>query len=179
MSTSGENFKSSIGDAKALLQYFDDLPKSSPADGEVLKRAGLIMALTAWETYIEDRVLEEVTSRLKIIEGSYAGKFVHARLKDELRRLHNPTSEKVRKLSLEFLDTDITAMWEWANYKSPDAKKALDTLLSTRGDVVHRSNPPSVGGPSQPHPVKREDLEKAIRFLEGLVGATERGLCAG
>ncbi len=179
MSTAGETFTSSIGDAKALLQYFDDLPKSSPADGEVLKRAGLIMALTAWETYIEDRVLEEVTSRLKVIEGSYAGKFVHARLQEDLRRLHTPTSDKVRRLYLDYLEVDITATWEWANFKSSDAKKTLDKLISTRGDVVHRSNPPASGRPPAPHPVKREDLEKAIRFLEGLVEATERGLRVG
>jgi len=174
MSTAGETFASSIGDAKALLEYFDALPKSCPTDGEVLKRAGLIMALTAWETYVEDLVLEEVTARLKVLDGSYAGKFVLGRLQDELRRLHNPTSDKVRRLYLDFLEVDVTASWEWANYKSSDAKKALDRLLSTRGDVVHRSNPPVVGAPPAPHPVKRDDLDKAIRFLEGLVAATER-----
>ncbi len=178
MSKASDAFQSSIGDAKALLTYFDGLQKSSPADGEVLKRAGLIMALTAWETYVEDRVLEEVTARLKVIEGSYAGKFVHAHLQEELRRLHNPTSDRVRKLYHEFLEHDVTATWEWANYKSADAKKTLDKLISTRGDVVHRSNPPVVGCPPAPHPVKRDDLEKAVRFLEGLVEATERGLAS-
>ncbi|MDZ4169217.1 MAG: HEPN domain-containing protein [Coriobacteriia bacterium] len=178
MSKASDAFQSSIGDAKALLAYFDGLPKSSPADGEVLKRAGLIMALTAWETYVEDRILEEVTTRLKVIEGSYAGKFVHARLHEELRRLHNPTSDKVRRLYLEYLEYDVTATWEWANYKSADAKKTLDKLISTRGDVVHRSNPPASGGPPAAHPVKRDDLDKAIRFLGGLVEATERGLAS-
>lgn len=178
MSKASDAFQSSIGDAKALLAYFDGLQKSSPADGEVLKRAGLIMALTAWETYVEDWVLEEVTARLKVIEGSHAGKFVHARLHEELRRLHSPTSDKVRRLCLEYLECDITATWEWANYKAADAKKALDNLISTRGDVVHRSNPLAVSGPPAAHPVKRDELDKAIRFLEGLVGATERGLAS-
>lgn len=175
MSTAAETFEGSIGDAKALLEYFDGLSKSCPSDGEVLKRAGLIMALTAWETYVEDLLLEEVTERVKIIEGSYAGKFVLGRLHEELRRLHNPKSEKVRRLTLDFLELDVTAGWEWANYKSADAKKTLDRLISTRGDVVHRSNP-GVGASSAPHPVKRDELEKAIRFLEGLVIATERCL---
>jgi len=169
-------FEHSIKDASALLAYFDALPKASPADGEVLKRAGLIMALTAWETYVEDRILEEVTCRLRVVEGSYVGKFVLGRLWDDLRRLHNPTSDKVRRLYLDYVDVDVTAQWEWANYKSADAKKTLDRLMSTRGDVVHRSNPPSAGGSPAPHVVKRDDLEKAIRFLTGLVEATDTAL---
>lgn len=54
------------------------------------------------------------------------------------------------------------------------AKKKLDELLGIRGDIVHRSKEPDDGGPSKAHPVKREDLAKAIRFLKGLVDATEK-----
>ena len=44
------------------------------------------MALTAWETYVEDRVREEVTLRLRVVDGSYVGKFVLTRLEEELKR---------------------------------------------------------------------------------------------
>jgi hypothetical protein len=67
----------------------------------VLKRAGLIMALTAWETYVEDRILEAVQSRLRALNGSPVGNFVMGKLQEELRRFHNPSSEKTKRLFLE------------------------------------------------------------------------------
>ena len=65
--------------------------------------------------------------------------------------------------------------WKWTNYEPATAKKTLDDFISRRGDVVHRSRPVSAGTPS-PHMVKRDDLDKAIRFLKGLVEATDRAL---
>lgn len=176
MSAASKTFEYSISDARALLEYFDTGAKTSPTDGEVLKRAGLIMASVAWETYIEERLLEEVTSRLANVDGSRVGQFMIDRLKEDLRRCNNPTSDKVRKLYSDYLDVDVTASWEWDNYKSADARRALDKLISKRGDIAHRSNPAIPGKPYSPHPVKRDDLAKAIRFLVGLVAATERAL---
>jgi hypothetical protein len=40
---------------------------------EVLKRAELIMAFTAWETYVEDRIAEAVIPQLKLLEGCQMG----------------------------------------------------------------------------------------------------------
>jgi hypothetical protein len=59
MSKAQVTFESSIRDAEELLAHFDSLNKLPPPDNaEVLKRAGLVMALTAWETYVEDLVRE-------------------------------------------------------------------------------------------------------------------------
>ena len=109
MSVASEAFGYSISDARALLEYFDACPKSSPADGEVLKRAGLIMASVAWETYIEERLLEEVTAKLASMDGSLVGQFMLDRLHEDLRRCNNPTSDKVRKLYRDYLNLDVTA----------------------------------------------------------------------
>ena len=176
MSKAKAAFESSIKDAEDLLAHFDALSKPPPENAEVLKRAGLVMALTAWETYVEDRVLEEVTARLRVVNGSYVGKFVLRRLEEELRRFHNPTSEKTRKLFNDFLEVDVTAKWEWQHYDSAKARKSLDDLLSKRGDAVHRSKPSTAGTSPAPHLVKREDLEKSIRFLKSLVEATDKAL---
>jgi hypothetical protein len=47
-------FTEAIKDAENLLGHFDKLnTKPPPPENEVLKRAGLIMAMTAWETYVE------------------------------------------------------------------------------------------------------------------------------
>lgn len=58
----------------------DDTHKASPERAEVLKRAGLVMALTAWETYVEDRLNEEVQLRLRVVAGSSIGHFVSHQL---------------------------------------------------------------------------------------------------
>lgn len=176
MSKAKITFESSIKDAEDLLAHFDSMPKPPPENAEVLKRAGLVMALTAWETYVEDRVREEVQARLRVVNGSYVGKFVTSRLEDELRRFHNPNAEKTRKLFSDFLEVDVTVGWEWQHFDPPKVKKTLDELIAKRGDAVHRSKPSAAGAPPAPHLVKREDLEKSIRFLKSLVEATDRAL---
>ena len=175
MSRASITFLSSIEDATTLLGHFDTLHKQNAETAEVLKRAGLVMALTAWETYVEDRAIEAVSSRLKAVYGSPIGTFVHNKLTEELKRFHNPTSEKTRKLFQDYLQVDVCESWKWVNYEPAAAKKTLDELIGRRGDAVHRSKPITVGAPA-PHLVKREDLDKAIRFLKALVEATERAL---
>ena len=176
MSRSSLTFANSIEDATTLLAHFDVLHKQNADTAEVLTRAGLVMALTAWETYIEDRVQEAVLLRLKAVNGSPIGKFVGAKLAEELKRFHNPTAEKTRKLFLDYLEIDVCASWKWLNYDSATAKKTLDELISKRGDAVHRSKVVAAGTPPAAHLVKRDDLEKAIRFLKNLVEATEKAL---
>jgi HEPN superfamily RiboL-PSP-like protein len=175
MSRAAATFDSSIEDATTLLGHFDNVHKASPENAEVLKRAGLVMALTAWETYVEDRVVEAVQSRLRVLEGSSVGKFVAGKLEEELKRFHNPTAEKTRRLFLDYLDIDVSSGWKWLNFDPASARKTLDELISKRGDAVHRAKSVNGGAPG-PHLVKREDLEKAIRFLKGLVAATDRAL---
>ena len=176
MSRSALTFARSIEDATALLTHFDFLHKQSAENAEVLKRAGLVMALTAWETYVEDRVQEAVQIRLKAVNGSPIGKFVNAKLTEELKHFHNPTADKTRKLFLDYLEVDVCASWKWLHYDCAAAKKALDDLIAKRGDAVHRSKVVVSGLPPAAHLVKRDDLEKAIRFLKSLVEVTEKAL---
>lgn len=176
MSKSADAFKGSIKDAEDLLAHFDAMPKPPPDSAEVLKRAGLVMALTAWETYVEDRVREELDARLRAIKGSHIGKFVSGRLEEELKRFHNPTADKTKKLFLDYLELDVTAAWEWQQIDAPKARKTLDELISKRGDAVHRSKPQLNGLPPAPHLMKRDDLERSIKFLKSLVDATDKAL---
>lgn len=97
-------FISAIADAEVLLSLFDSMNSKPPPDSaEVLKRAGLIMALTAWETYVEDRIREEMNVRLKVISGSPVGQFVSRRLEEELKRFHTPSAEKTKRLFQEYV----------------------------------------------------------------------------
>ena len=95
MSRASDTFAQSILDAENLLKHFNTLnTKPPPPELEVLKRAGLIMAMTAWETYVEDRVLEAAAERLGGLADSTIAAFVQSKLDDEVKRLHNPTSDK-------------------------------------------------------------------------------------
>lgn len=176
MTKASEAFNRSIRDAEELLKRFEvenDSINTGPRNGEVLKRAGLVMALAAWETYVKDRVREELSIWLQSVDGSPIGKFVRKRLDEDLKRFFNPNSEKTRRLFLDYFDVDITQGWTWMNYDVASARKALDALISKRGSAAHQANT-SEHASAGPHQIKRDELEKGIRFLKGLVKASEK-----
>ena len=176
MSRASETFAQSIRDAENLLAHLDQLnTKPPPPELEVLKRAGLIMAMTAWETYVEDRVLEAATQRLQGLNDTGIVKFVQLKLDDDVRRLHNPSSEKAIQLFKDYAGVDLTDKWKWNNHDATTVRTRLNQYIKLRGDVVHRS-PGVTSGPPKPHAITREDLAKAIRFLKALVVSTEDGL---
>jgi hypothetical protein len=114
-----------------------------------------------------------VASRLRIINGSQVAKFVQGKLTEELKRFHNPTAEKTRKLFIDYLDVDVTTGWAWQQFEPPRVKKMLDELIAKRGDAVHRSKQVVEGQPPGGHLVRKEELDKAIKFLKTLVGVTD------
>lgn len=173
MSRAIQSFEYGIKDAEELLAHFDALNGNPPpANAEVLKRAGLVMALTAWETYVEDRLVESMEKRLAAVAGSYVGNFVSKRMNHELRQFHNPNADKTKRIFQEYLDVDVTIGWVWQNYDSEKAKAALNSWIGKRGDAVHRSRPLNNGVPVA-HLIKRDELEKVIRFIKDLVKATD------
>lgn len=167
----GELFKRAIQDAEELLERFDS-EKNGPCshNSESLKRAGMVLTLAAWETYVKDRFQEEIEVWLFSVKGSQIGGFVQRKVTEDLKRFFNPNTAKTKQLFKSYFDIDITESWKWDNYHPPQAKKVLDQLISLRGDAAHQANT-SV---TQSHIVKRDDLDKAIRFIKGLVSATEK-----
>jgi len=89
MSEAQESFEFGIRDSEDLLAHFDAINSYPPPENaEVLKRTALVMALTAWETYVEDRVEEALAKKLAVVSGSYAGNFI-------LRKLVYPVKHSV------------------------------------------------------------------------------------
>jgi len=176
MSKAKLTFDHAIKDAKELLEHFDKVNiKPPPPNAEVLKRSGLIMALTAWETYIEDRVGQALEASIAATERNLFTDYVKARFAEDMKRFNNPDSAKTAKLFRDFLGVDVTKSWQWNGYDPDRACRELDELVAKRGDAVHRSKPLPNGTPAK-HLVKRDDLTKAIRFLKDLVTATEKAL---
>lgn len=171
-----ETFEQAIKDAEHLLGHFDKLnAKPPPLENEVLKRAGLILAMTAWETFVEDCLVEAVEVRLKTCADQAIANLVRTKLRQEISRLHNPTAEKASELFRDFAAIDIVKFWQWNGVDSETACKRLNGYLKLRGDVAHRARAVREGPPER-HPVKREDLERAIRFIRQLVRATDTAL---
>ncbi len=174
MSKASDTFVQSIRDAENLLSHFNSLNKKPPPEeNEVLKRAGLIMAMTAWETYVEDRVEEAAEARLQSVGDPDVVDLVRRKLSEELSKLHNPTAERTIQIFNDYAFVDPSKEWSWGAKSEADVRRQLNSYLKLRGDVVHRSRVRSAGRP-QAHPVRKEDLERAIRFLKHLVDATER-----
>lgn len=168
-------FETAIADAEKLVNIFDQLTDQEVRQqNEVLKRAALVMTLTAWESYIEAFLVEQLTKKICGIKGSFAGNFIQKKLDAEIKRLHNPTSEKVKQLSMEFLQYDITELWRWPNTDPMDARRLLNQWLNKRGDAVH--NACVSDDPKKPHLVKRDELDKAIRFFKELVRVTDNSV---
>ncbi|MEX2122766.1 MAG: HEPN domain-containing protein [Woeseia sp.] len=135
MSKAEESFQQSIKDAENLLRHFDELNTNPPRpELEVLKRAGLVMAI---------------------------------------KKLHNPASQKTLQLFRDYAGVDLTDSWHWNGCDLSGVKERLDAYMKLRGDVVHRSLRISPDAPLV-HPVKKDDLKKAVAFLKNLVAATEK-----
>ena len=62
------DFEKSISDVKTLMSLYDELASTKSGrphvEYEVLKRAAIILLVTAWESFIEDMIIQEFEKRL-------------------------------------------------------------------------------------------------------------------
>ncbi|MDI3323401.1 HEPN domain-containing protein [Pontibacterium granulatum] len=174
MSVAYENFKISILDSERILEAYDLLNKDRAGgrEPEELKRAALIMTLTAWETYVEDRVKEEVDSRLRALDGSQVANYIRKQLENDLKFFHNPNSKKTKHIFEDFVGLDVTEHWKWDNMDQEAVRTKLNKWIQKRGDAVHRS----VTDKQSSHLVSREDMKKCIGFFKRLVENTDASL---
>lgn len=69
-------FDTAIADAERLLELFDKLSKPEQQANEVLKRAALVMTLTAWETFIESWLRAQMCQKLAALKGCFADDYI-------------------------------------------------------------------------------------------------------
>lgn len=174
MSLAFENFKIAINDSEQILQAYDRLNREriDGRDPEELKRAALIMTLTAWETYVEDRVKEEVDSRLRALDGSQVAKYIRKQLEKDLKTFHTPNSQRTKHFFEDFVSKDVTEHWSWGNHEVEDVRAKLNEWIKKRGDAVHRS----ITDKQSSHLVSRDDMKKCVNFFRQLVEVTDRAL---
>ena len=172
-------FNHAIQDSTDLLKHFDALnTKPPPPDIEVLKRASLVMALAALETYFEDRISEVVGEVCGVAAGNNTlSDFYRRSLDIDLRSFHSPSTDRVRQIFQKYLSLDISEAWSWNNCDPERARTELNRLVKKRGDIAHRSLRPTVGE-AQPreHAVTRDDLRKHIHFITQIATSTDKYL---
>lgn len=165
-------FDHAIQDAVDLVNHFDKLnTQPPPPENEVLKRASLVMALAALETYFEDRLVEAVDA-VAGTGDSDLSRFMRDSLANDLKYFHTPSTDRVRPLFQKYLGLDITDAWKWNNMEPAAARNELNKLAKKRGDIAHRSGRPGNGQPVK-HAVSRDDLRRHIHFVRQLVLTTD------
>jgi hypothetical protein len=141
MSKAIKLFDLAIKDAEELLQCYDQINKNvsiTYSPPEALKRASLILVLTAWETYIEDIATELFDQKFGVLKGSHIGSFMEQQFTTKLKMFHNPDSIKTKQIFVEFFGVDVAESWIWNNYStSKEVRTILNQWISKRGDVVH------------------------------------------
>jgi hypothetical protein len=162
-----------ISDAEELLHCYDQINQDNTRTKnppEALKRASLILVLTAWETYVEDIATELFNQKFGVLKGSQIGNFMEQQFSIRLKMFHNPDSVKTKQIFLEFFGVDVTECWAWNNYStSKEVKTILNQWISKRGDAVHRAQI----NKQLNHIVKRNELDKCIFFFKNLVKITD------
>lgn len=175
-SDSFHTFEHAIADADDLLNQFDAINNHPPPpEAEVLKRACLVMALVALETYVEDRVVEASKSICTDSDATRLSQFFQTSLENDLKTFHTPSTDRIKVLFRKYLDLDVTEGWNWNHYDPVRARRELNSLAKKRGDIAHRSSRP-IPGKTAPHAVTIDDLRKHVRFIKDLVNATDEYL---
>ncbi len=175
ISPAKNDFELAISDSEELTACYDSLNycDSASRPPEVLKRASLIMTLTAWETYVEDIVTELINNKYGMVMGSQIGNVITGRLNEHLKTFNNPDSKKTKDLFQEFFGLDVTESWVWGNFHTAkDTRTALNSWLRKRGEAVHRAHTDKQSS----HIIKRDEVDKCIRFFRELVAVTDKKL---
>ena len=173
MTKSLKNFHRALSEARELFECYETLnthPDLIPPDA--LKKASLVMSLTAWETYVEDVATELFHQKFSVIKGSMIGDFAEKQFEERLKFFHNPNSKKTKHLFEEFFNIDVTEYWEWNNVYPKDAREQLNLWISKRGEAVHRAQVDL----NQPQIIRKDELAKCIRFFDELAKATDNAL---
>jgi hypothetical protein len=171
----------------------------------VLKRAAVILAVTAWESFIEDSVRNYATSAIEkasrpsdvqslfnsVAQSWLEGKpkpteladwsgagwkvFLGNKLEKDLGAWNSPNSENVRALSKRYLGEDLTTHWHWERTTTTLATRRLDALIRLRGEVVHHGREVF----NRTAGIQRKHVVEASSLLNHLVECTERALGHG
>jgi hypothetical protein len=176
LSVSGLIFRKAIEDAEKVVAIFEEKSNGKPdvaKDLEYLKRAGLVLAMVAWETYVKNCVQECVETRIATGVPQFAAKIIREQLEVDLKTLNTPDAGRTKKIFLDYTEVDITKDWE-------KTQTNLNDWLKLRGEAAHKSRHQLIKSTEmEPHLLTKPELKKIINGLCRLVEASEKTLVAG
>lgn len=171
MSYALESFELSIKDAEYLFSL--SASGVGPEQSDILKRSALVMTMTSWETYVEDRIQEAIIEKIALLKGSFIEVFMMKSLGIQINQLHNPSSSKTKQLFEQYLGVDIQLGWVFDGLQPQSAASTLNALLDKRGQAVHRARN---GANQTAHLITKSEAEKAINFIKKLVLSSDKYL---
>jgi hypothetical protein len=167
------NFDYAMEDAGRLLAMHDAETrrhKGRPSRQlEVLKRAAVIVSVTAWESFIEDAIRVYGMYRLEMAKtpndvsawfnsvaqawlqghpqppkiaiwtGSQWKELLKRKLESDLQTLNTASPDNIKSLSKLYVGSNVCESWKWTRTSAKNAAQQLDDLIVLRGELVHRS----------------------------------------
>ncbi|MGQ0604862.1 MAG: HEPN domain-containing protein [Anaerolineales bacterium] len=201
------NLRWELDGVRALLNTYDDLVVDWSArrdpNLEVLKRAGIILTVTAGETFIENILIAQFEARLGQALNpdtmretfnfvaqtwldtkpkppdldQWAGegwkKLMLARFMHDIEGLNTPSNSNIRKLFARYLGIDITSRWKWSRVSATQACQKLDRLIELRGNLAHKGKDHLFDRKAS---VLRRQLTEAIILVAHLADCTGKAL---
>ncbi|HEV2860769.1 MAG TPA: HEPN domain-containing protein [Pyrinomonadaceae bacterium] len=202
------HFNLGLIDAHLLRALYDEEMKENLTIAkrylDVLKRAGIIVGITAWETYIEDKIKSQFEKNIeqavspKDIQSAFnsvAEEWLSAKPKPpdlatwasegwkvlirekftkDIESLNTPSSEHIRKLTKRYLNLDLTQKWRWPGVTYEEACRKLDSLIKLRGGIVHRGR--SIA--EKKRIITKRQLLASLGLIQRLAVCTENALKA-
>lgn len=199
------NFAFAIADVSHLISMHNEVTRKLPGrpseNLEVLKRAAVILTVTAWESYIEDTLKDVALQRIQAAASPseltkafnayaqtwleikrkppelalWAGdgwkSLLRARFSEELENLHTPSSDNIRQLSERYVGLDLTRRWSWPGCSAAKAATKLDSLIKLRGKLVHRGKEAFASSA-----VKLDEVRDGVELVKRLVKLTDKAL---
>lgn len=172
-----KNFEKNIGDVKSLKALSSKSNSSTNKDinpcNEIIFHSAFILAFTAWETFIYERI-KQPWSDTEENKNSIAVEFYTKEIDRELQQYATPRAERIKYLTSKFWGFDLTNEWSTLGKTSKQTSQKLDEIASFRGDLAHNSATALRRlQKSQPGPRK---TDTCIKFLEELAQSTEKCL---
>ena len=171
-----KNFEKDIKDVKSLKDLASMQNKS---DKEIdhrinaIYRSAFILAFTAWETFIYERIKQPWRDS-EDCPNAIALQFYTKEIERELQQYTTPRADRIKNLTIKFWGFDLTKEWSTKGKNPEQTSEELNKIASFRGELAHnsatalRKQQKSLSGP--------KILDACVKFLEELTLSTEKCL---
>jgi hypothetical protein len=107
-----------------------------------LNRAAVVMALSAWEAYVEELAKECVETIRPAHPHPSVWQSLNASVRSQVGRFNTPNPENIRMLFSDAIGVpDVTQYWTWQGTTPSKASQRLRTALGQRHKIAHGVHP--------------------------------------